>query len=529
MALVNTNDILLSARMRELCRPPTAWNRALWAVSTQTVLREVLEASLIRREGILSDGSLSDLQNAAGGQVRDDPGVGDKRIRGRLLSFLHGKAVITPGSLAAATIHAVIEDIDSNYLDRWAQRADQGLSDDILEQCARGVVSHLLNRGHAARLVSERIKAATASATISTAGDLIRDLQSFSAQNNRDFVAVFPVGFAPLSSTTSSEAWMKGAQVVEWMKQQGVPRFRPNERLAGAISISVPARDHVTAGKAAVALFEMICKRAILGARKKIQPLGYYWLAGFAERFPIKPISREVEVASLFRRDRIYSLLDGGSAIGRAIALLAELDHGPAAAAVTSGWAALESLSIGPAESVERVETAIRSAALIAASFPRAELTTLAHAYVSSQSDALADQIRGAGDNKQRVEVLLRHFSSSTIPTFIRIEDNAAAKRMMQLIKSPEATLRRVQHYIEMAFKRLYRLRNLVAHGARTDSVVLEAGLDTAAPLVGAAFDRIHHASMASNISPVELIARATLRLATLDPTKPQALAAMLD
>jgi hypothetical protein len=118
---------------------------------------------------------------------------------------------------------------------------------------------------------------------------------------------------------------------------------------------------------------------------------------------------------------------------------------------------------------------------------------------------------------------------TAPLPTFGRVEDSAGAKRMAQLLADPVNTLKRINQYIECAFRRLYRLRNLVAHGARTDSIVLEAGARVAAPLVGAAFDRIHHASASLGLKPVELIARAQLRIAMLDPTQTAALVSILD
>jgi hypothetical protein len=90
-------------------------------------------------------------------------------------------------------------------------------------------------------------------------------------------------------------------------------------------------------------------------------------------------------------------------------------------------------------------------------------------------------------------------------------------------------TLKRINQYIECAFRRLYRLRNLVAHGGRTDSIVLEAGVAAVAPLVGAAFDRIHHASLSEDISPVELIARSQQRITLLDTTRVSDLIRLLD
>lgn len=63
------------------------------------------------------------------------------------------------------------------------------------------------------------------------------------------------------------------------------------------------------------------------------------------------------------------------------------------------------------------------------------------------------------------------------------------------MLADPVNSIKRINIYIECALPQLCRLRNLVAYGARTDSTVLEAGVRAAAPLVGAGFDRIHHAS----------------------------------
>jgi hypothetical protein len=532
MPTVKDNDLILAIRMRELCRPPTAWNRSLWSVSTQTTLMEVLEASMIRRDGILSDASLSDLQATAAVIIGKDPGVGDAKARRYLQPFLSGKTIVTPGSLAAASIESAAKGLDVNYLYRWAAVADLGVKDDVIEQCARSVVSHLLNRGHSPEIVAARIRGAVLSTKSSTSssGDLIRDLQALASLPMTTYCAVFPVKLAPLSHKTTSKGWMKGADVSKWMKQNSVPPLSPGERITGAVTVDVTARDHIAGANAAAVHFAMIRDRAILGVRKPIDSFGYFWLSGRSEQFPIEPPKRGVEVASIGRPDQIYAIGHASRPnIERAIALLAQLDHGPASAAVTSGWAALESLSMGPAEDGNRVETAIRVAALVTASFARAELTTLAYSYASSNKDQLATDLRDATSNKERAEKMMHRLVAMPLPSFGRVEDMAAAKRMVQLLADPLNTIKRVNQYIEYALKRLYRLRNLVAHGARTDSIVLEAGVRAAAPLIGAAFDRIHHASTSQGLSPVELIARAQLKISLLDPTQPKQLASLLE
>lgn len=339
MPSVKDNALILAIRMRELCRPPTAWNRSLWSVSTQTILREVLEASMARRDGILSDASVSDMQASAAVVIGKDPGVGDAKARKHLQPFLSGKSIVTPGSLAAANIESAAIDLDVNYLPRWAIVADYGLKDETLEQCARCVVSHLINRGHSPSSVFARIRTAVlaANSTIASAGELIRDLQTLASQPIKKYRAVLPVRAAPSSKKTHSQGWMQGADVAMWMKQNPVPPLKTGERITGAVTVELDARDHIAAANAAAAHFVMIRDRAFLGARKSIDSFGYFWLAGRSEQFPIEPPTRGVEVASIGRQDQIYDIADGRPNIERAIALLAELDHGPASAAVTSG------------------------------------------------------------------------------------------------------------------------------------------------------------------------------------------------
>ena len=55
----------------------------------------------------------------------------------------------------------------------------------------------------------------------------------------------------------------------------------------------------------------------------------------------------------------------------------------------------------------------------------------------------------------------------------------------------------------------------MVLHWGKTDAVGLRASLRTAAPLVGAGMDRVAHAWFVEKTSPLELAARARVRLET--------------
>src|SRR5262249_52267550 len=149
------------------------------------------------------------------------------------------------------------------------------------------------------------------SSTVRTGGDLVRDLQSLAAQPPTDFQAVFPVSSAPDSNRTSAPGWLPGARVVGWMQENSIPPFGANERIVGAVTFKVNSRDRGAATNAAAARFVLIRDRAILGARKPIESLGFFWLSGSPERLPIEPPTRGVEVASISRQDQVYSF-DGG-------------------------------------------------------------------------------------------------------------------------------------------------------------------------------------------------------------------------
>jgi hypothetical protein len=90
---------------------------------------------------------------------------------------------------------------------------------------------------------------------------------------------------------------------------------------------------------------------------------------------------------------------------------------------------------------------------------------------------------------------------------------------MKSLLADPAAVLTDVRQHLEVGFRQLYRGRNIVLHGGSTGGVALEATVRVAAPLVGAALDRVAHAYLVQGVPPLELAARADLGLSLVaDP-----------
>ena len=192
----------------------------------------------------------------------------------------------------------------------------------------------------------------------------------------------------------------------------------------------------------------------------------------------------------------------------------APLDMESPSPAVAGGWAAIEALLTGPGDK-ERVLAGDRMAALVACSFPRAEFTDLSYK-LEKQGGDLAEKLKECTSNRNRAGLLVGSIVAGAPPKFQHPSDVAALERMLALLKSPSRSLEDIEHHVSTAFRRLYRHRNMVLHWGRTDSVGLRACLRTAAPLMGAGLDRIAHAWLVGGTHPLELAARARLRLGTM-------------
>jgi len=178
---------------------------------------------------------------------------------------------------------------------------------------------------------------------------------------------------------------------------------------------------------------------------------------------------------------------------------------------IAGGWAAIEALLSEPND---RGAAADRLAGLVACSFPRAELTLLS--YVLEANDAaLATRLKGVTKNRDRAAIVAEAIHGSQPLTLPAWRDKAALLRMQTLLRKPSEKLQDIQSHAAIAFRRLYRQRNLVLHGGKTNAIALRACLRTAAPLVGAGMDRLAHGWNVDKMRPLEVAARARIAIAT--------------
>jgi hypothetical protein len=499
LTTVNAMDQITAARLVEILDPNTPWNRSLWSLNIVLTLREVLEAAEAQRAGILSDESVKRLGQVALRLIGKDPGVPDAEKQ-----VLNDALRNTPRyeGLAYHTVAQLADRIDTEYLLRWAEALKQNPPPQP-ERCARSIAAHLLDSGFS----GEFLYAWWSNALYT---DVTRmSLAEICEQAHRDLANRPPADFevliafrnAPKSASGFPKEWMKAEGMSRWLREH---RFDVGQvRASGALVLTIRARDPYSAAHLAADRIDHFVARSSVTTGEPLQPWPAIWVRGEQASFPFGPRPRGVRVKALYREDQIFAQSDGN--VDAAIELLAHLENSSPSAAVAGGWAAMEALL---AEPKDRSAAADRLASLVACSFPRAELTALSYTAEPLCPDLRAD-LRMCKENRDRSLIIARAIANGHSLNLRRHSDRAAHRRMEKLLQSPSKVLTDLQTHVSDTFQRLYRQRNLILHGGKTNSVALRGSLRTSAKLVGAGMDRITHAWYVKSVRPLELAARA--------------------
>jgi hypothetical protein len=271
--------------------------------------------------------------------------------------------------------------------------------------------------------------------------------------------------------------------------------------------------------KAADLIDRYVARITLGGGGEGLEPFPYVWVAPCdATHVRVRLRRRRgLEIPVLLRRDApITSPV--APRIDSSLELLGPVDQGPIASAVAGGWAAVETLLTAPGDR-GKVDAADRVAALIACSFPRAELTRLAHRFIErddASDPTVAHDLRQANTNTAAAGRLARHLANADL-SFSDMSDVAAARRVKVIVQNRRVGLRDVEHHVQRAMRRLYRVRNLVLHNAATDSLTLGPAVRAAAPLLGAGIDRVVRGALLQKTEPLDLAARARVVIDNAD------------
>ena len=511
--LVNESDAYIGNRLLDFFDSRSPWHRRLWNAGLCLTLREVLEAAEALRSGVLSRGSFKDLVNAAQELAGRDPGAGTAEERNVLRTALL-RTLKSQHPMDGLNYHVVAQAESRSspaYLARWSnalREADPPLA----ELAARSIASHLLDIGYSSdflhRWWTRRLRHERA---IRSMADIVDDARQLALQHERDFEVMAPVSSAiQRQGGRPPDDWHSAEQVSAWLRRNGFDV--KGVRQDGGFLFKISARDPEAAVARVSEVLDQLSARLAVGAGRGLAHLERVWIEGVGKPHQTASVRRGVWVEALKRENQLYDAQSTGG-IHAAIELLSHLQSSSPGAAVAGGWAAIEALL---SESDNRAQAADRLAMLIACSYPRAELTVLSYA-IPRNDPRLAERLRGVDENRKRCEIVADALQKREIDLNVLSDpDRATAVRILRVIDEPRQVLVDVQKYAANAFHRLYRQRNLVLHGGQTNAVALRASLRTAAPIVGAGIDRIVHAVYVDKLSPLQLVARAKLALATV-------------
>ena len=503
---VQSFEAHVTTRLLDFFDSKTPWHRGLWNVGLVLTLREILEASEAVHAGVLTNASLRFLSSSAMALAGVDPAVGPGAQRELLQKSL--RTDLTYRGADFLVIKEIAQDVENHCLERWANALGNKAVPMRPERVARSIACHLLDAGLSSdflhRWWTRKIKTKGSDALIS----IITAAHSLLQEIPRQYSVLVAFESMPEGRHGMPGHWVENIKVSEWLHGHGfeVRNIRQN----GGLWLKVQARDPASAVESAVEIVERIAARVSVGKNTLLKPVPWAWVDGQKQRFQLRRRRRGVEVRALYRENQLYSdqvtsIVDG------AVELVAPLVYGSPSAAVAGGWAAIESLLSSPGEG-ERVSAADRMACLVACSFPRAELTVLSYE-LENAGDPLSTQLHTCKDNRERAILVANAILSGQPLNCPNLSDMAALARLRAILGDAHRSLRDIEGHVSVAFRRLYRLRNLVLHWGKTEAVALRPGLRTAAPLVGAGMDRVAHAWFVAGIAPLELTARARVRL----------------
>lgn len=501
MAVSEAYSDHVAARLGDFLDEKTHWQRRLWNAGLVLSLREVIEACEAMRERQLSKASVTWLVETVRGKIAVDPGAGSPSECAALREALRGAP--EPDGVAHRTIRVCVEDIRERYLSRWRDALATGAASPGPERSARSIAAHLLDQGVPSSYLLEWLRSLGRPSVV----DLIDAATHLPTEPSTQYELLAMFGVAPRTRARKPPEWRDSRQVVEWLRDHGVDE-RPRQR--GGLLLTLRAFDAQDAARRASAVLESFMARVAVGTRSSAVFLPDIVVAG-AGAVSLSA-GRRVEVRALERESRVLDVSGEANIIDAALELLSSLESGASAPAVSGGWSAIEILLGGPGDE-DKVSAADRLGTLVACSWPRAELTDLAWSWIKQSNYGLANELQGYATNRERAAAMAKAIQAGMTPPFVRASDMAAASRMAEAHASPRRLLADVKNHVAESVRRLYRQRNLVMHGGRTDAVALESALRSSAPLVGAGVDRIVHGYLTKGQHPLELLARAQFEI----------------
>lgn len=498
----------------------TPWARRLWDIGSVLALEELWEAGAWQAHGVLSPAACDWQRAELRALIGPDRGLGERELRKELTALLNSP--LPEPSPARRRLRQIIDHARTGYLERWAVAVTQAEGPGP-ERFSRTVAAHLLDLGYSASHLLTWAKALYSERT-DTIG-IAESAAALARSSPRSFDVLIALGGVPQRELAEPLAnWLPKGKVISWLQEHG--HDTAGVRPGGGFIYRFYALDAYSAAEQGRQMIERMIARSSFLRRHRggITPLPSVWVAGHPRPIPVTPPARGADVLTLVNEAHLYRVHDSRSRIDDALELAAPINQGPLGPAVAGAWAAVEALLSHPddpqdSERSGKAVAADRLAAIIACSWPRAELTSLAHHHRPRKPDELSERLALCATNLERASCVETALSTSGAAVLdfsearTKHSDRPAAERMTGLLADPRRVLSEVMGTYRIALRRLYRTRNIVLHGGATQGVALHASLRTAAPLVGAGLDRIVHADQFELLAPLDLAARAEVAL----------------
>jgi hypothetical protein len=427
---VNPLENLAVVRLLEFLSDRSPWNRSLWGIGVILAIDELYESCAVMAEGHLSEAAIKRVISSLNKRVGLHPGFTAEEKRLLNLQF---QQVPRPDSVAHYTIRQISSIVSANYLTRWSRVVSS--RNFPIELFARNVAGHLLDAGFSGHYLRDFINTRIHGTLPFSLAQLCEELQQeMTASPQRDIDVLLAFAAIPRLRNGIPPSWLQGSGVIDWLKSHDFDTA--GIRAQAGLILKVRARDMIGAAQVARSESDRYAARTLLARGHPLNRLPKLWVAGSATPFDLSHDRRGVEVKELYREDRIFSA-DAKRSVDAALELLAHLDGSSPAAAAAGGWGAIEGLLAPPND---RSTAADNLAGLVTCSFPRAELTKLAH-LVSQHYPDQYPALENATGNRERSRLVGAMIIDGTIPVLPGLSDRAAITRMQKLFQNPKVEL----------------------------------------------------------------------------------------
>ncbi|MFF3039191.1 integrase [Arthrobacter citreus] len=498
------------ARLFDFFSDEAPWPRRLWDAGAVLALKELADASAWVDAHVLGSASVNWLGGDLSRILGKDSGIGDKELRQQLQVVLRSDLVL--GGRTHRQLRQLTEMIEDGYLQRWTVAVHSGRRP-APERVARAVAAHLLDMGYSPGHLRAWIRdLANAGADLT---EILGSAQGLATGQIQTYDVLVPFTSVPGKNLGSNPSnWKSAPDAAQWLRNNLVsapPRHN------GGFLYRIRARDPYAAAIEASEIVDRLMARSTFANRTRLLvPVGKMWVSGLHHEIPLRRPSRGTFILSLETEGQLFHVTKR-TALDNALELATDLNTGSPGPAISGGWSAIEALLVSPKDTKEdggRGNVAAeRMAALVACSWPRAEITALAHKHRPETPDRLSAELEKAKTNRERSGLVAEALRNGRKVAVQADTDIAAAARMTKLVAHERSTLRDVERHVTSTMRRFYRHRNIVMHGGATNVQTLAMALRTAAPLVGAGLDRITHAAITGGLDPLMLSTRARTNL----------------